>query len=111
MTNANVIVHSETCPMFRTLSRIGFWEATLEDEAAFRQALSTSSAHMASLQDDPDVAEAIALSNDAIQSVNARITDPLLCVTDGVIIAVITFACHSVYLHYSFCSLYRRGQF
>ena len=105
LTNATVVVHSETCPMFRTLSRIGFWEATLEDEAAFRQALSTLSAHMTSSQDDSDAAEAIALSNDAIQSANARITDPLLCISDGVIIAVMAFACHSVYLHYSFYSL------
>ena len=38
------------------------------------------------------------LSNDAIQSVNRRIADPVQCLSDGVIITIIAFACHSVCL-------------
>lgn len=37
------------------------------------------------------------LSNEAIQSVNRRIADPVQCLGDGVIIAIIAFACHSVW--------------
>ncbi|KAF4626853.1 hypothetical protein G7Y89_g11305 [Cudoniella acicularis] len=90
-------LHGNTCPMFNTLRKIGFFRAIL-DEAAFSQILSTSSSHMMSLR-DPEKAEnpeAIVLSSEAIRSINRRITDPVLGTSDGVIFAIISFACHAV---------------
>ena len=83
--------------MFKTLNRIGFFRTVLDD-AAFRQILSTASAHMTFLRQAPQSSEAIVLSNDAIQSVNRRIADPVQCLSDGVIITIIAFACHAVCL-------------
>jgi hypothetical protein len=88
-------VHGKTCPMFKTLSRIGFFRVVL-DEAAFRQILCTSSSHMTRLREGTENAEAVVLSTEAIRSINRRISDPELCISDGVIITILAFACHAV---------------
>jgi hypothetical protein len=89
------VVHGNTCPMFKTLNMIGFFKTVL-DEAAFRQILCTSSSHMAMFREGPQTAEAIVLSTEAIRSVNRRIADPVLCLSDGVISTILAFACHAV---------------
>jgi hypothetical protein len=81
--------------MFKTLNNIGFFKTVL-DEAAFRQLLCTSSAHMTRLRDETENPEAIVLSTQAIQSVNSRITDPMLAISDGVLVTILAFACHAV---------------
>ena len=88
-------VNGKSCPLFQTLSSIGFFRTVL-DEAAFRQVLCTSSSHMTRLRDGTESAEAIVLSTEAIRSINRRITDPILCISDGVIITILAFACHAV---------------
>ncbi|OBT53596.1 hypothetical protein VE04_06287 [Pseudogymnoascus sp. 24MN13] len=88
-------LHGDTCPMFKTLNNIGFFKTVL-DEAAFRQLLCTSSAHMTRLRDETENPEAIVLSTQAIQSVNSRITDPMLAISDGVLVTILAFACHAV---------------
>ncbi len=88
-------VRGETCPMFKTLSKIGFFR-TVQDEAAFRQILCTSSSHMMRFREGTENAEAIVLSTKAIRSINRRIADPVLGISDGVIVTILTFACHSV---------------
>ena len=102
LTDQSSAVHGKTCPMFKTLSKIGFFKIILDD-AAFRQVLCTSSAHMTMLRGGTENAEAIALSTKAIQSLNKRIADPVLAVSDGVIVTILAFACHAVsYPHPSF---------
>ena len=81
--------------MFKTLNRIGFFKTVLDD-AAFRQILCTASSHMTHLRHQPQSSEAIVLSSEAIRSINIRISDPVQCLSDGVIITIIAFACHSV---------------
>lgn len=81
--------------MFKTLNNIGFFKTVL-DEAAFRQLLCTSSAHMTRLRDGTENPEAIILSTQAIRSVNNRITDPVQAISDGVLITILAFACHAV---------------
>lgn len=92
-------VHDRWCPMFKTLNKIGFFKIILDD-AAFRQVLCTSSAHMTMLRGGAENAEAIALSNKAIQSLNKRIGDPVLAVSDGVMVTILAFACHAVIYPY-----------
>ncbi|KAI9766497.1 MAG: hypothetical protein M1840_006454 [Geoglossum simile] len=77
------------------MSKIGFFRA-VEDEAGFRQILCTSSSHIARLQDGTETADGIALSTKAIRSINRRLADPRLGVSDGVIITILAFACHAV---------------
>jgi hypothetical protein len=81
--------------MFKTMSKIGFFRTVL-DEAGFRQILCTSSSHMTRLREGTENAEAIALSTEAIRSVNSRLADPILGISDGVIISILAFACHAV---------------
>jgi hypothetical protein len=81
--------------MFKTMSRIGFFR-TVIDEAGFRQILCTSSSHMTRLRDGTENAEAIALSTEAIRSINRRLADPILGISDGVIISILAFTCHAV---------------
>lgn len=81
--------------MFKTLNNIGFFKTVL-DEAAFRQLLCTSSAHMTRLRDETEDPETIILSTQAIRSVNNRIADPVLAISDGVLVTIIAFACHAV---------------
>jgi hypothetical protein len=88
-------VHGDTCPMFKTMSKIGFFR-TVVDEAGFRQILCTSSSHMTKLREGTETTEAIALSTEAIRSVNRRLTDPTLSISDGVIITILAFTCHAV---------------
>ncbi|KFY94298.1 hypothetical protein V498_03933 [Pseudogymnoascus sp. VKM F-4517 (FW-2822)] len=88
-------LHGNTCPMFKTLNNIGFFKTVL-DEAAFRQLLCTSSAHMTRLRDETEDPETIILSTQAIRSVNNRIADPVLAISDGVLVTIIAFACHAV---------------
>lgn len=82
--------------MFKTLNNIGFFKTVL-DEAAFRQLLCTSSAHMTRLRDmTTDNPESIILSTQAIRSVSNRIADPVQGISDGVLITILAFACHAV---------------
>ena len=92
--------------MFKTLNRIGFLRTVLDD-AGFRQILCTSSAHMTRLREGTENAEAVALSTKAIQSLNRKITDPVMGISDGVIVTILAFACHAVshpYLRTSTCT-------
>lgn len=77
------------------MSKIGFFR-TVEDDAAFRQILCTSSSHMTRLREEAENAEAITLSTDAIRSINGRLHDPILGISDGVITTILAFACHAV---------------
>jgi hypothetical protein len=88
-------VHGDTCPMFKTMSKIGFFKSVV-DEAGFRQILCTSSSHMTRLREGTETAEAIALSTEAIRSINRRLNDPTLGISDGVIITILAFVCHAV---------------
>ncbi|KFX97610.1 hypothetical protein V490_02708 [Pseudogymnoascus sp. VKM F-3557] len=88
-------LHGNTCPMFKTLNNIGFFKTVL-DEAAFRQLLCTSSAHMTRLRDVTENPESIILSTQAIQSISSRIADPVQGISDGVLITILAFACHAV---------------
>ncbi|KFY34458.1 hypothetical protein V494_06754 [Pseudogymnoascus sp. VKM F-4513 (FW-928)] len=88
-------LHGNTCPMFKTLNNIGFFKTVL-DEAAFRQLLCTSSAHMTRLRDGTENQESIILSTQALRSVKNRITNPAMAISDGVLTAIIAFACHAV---------------
>jgi len=83
--------------MFSTLRKIGFFKA-IRDEAAFRQILCTSSSHITSLREPGKAVnpEAIVLSSKAIRSINKRIIDPVIGISDGVIFAILAFACHAV---------------
>jgi hypothetical protein len=81
--------------MFKTLNNIGFFKTVL-DEAAFRQLLCTSSAHMTRLRDVAENPESIILSTQAIQSISNRIADPVQGISDGVLITILAFACHAV---------------
>jgi len=51
---------------------------------------------MTKLREGTETTEAIALSTEAIRSVNRRLTDPTLSISDGVIITILAFACHAV---------------
>ncbi|KAH9222397.1 hypothetical protein DL95DRAFT_441524 [Leptodontidium sp. 2 PMI_412] len=89
-------LHGRDCSMFRTLSRIGFFQA-VRDETAFRQILYTSSAHMGSLRKSNELdLESISLSTTAIRSLSKLIADPVLCTDDAIIISILAFACHCV---------------
>lgn len=81
--------------MFQSLNKIGFF-STVVDEAGFRQILCTSSSHITRLRAGTENSEATALSSAAIRSIHRRLPDPILGVSDGVIITVLAFACHAV---------------
>jgi hypothetical protein len=81
--------------MFKTMSKIGFFR-TVVDEAGFRQILCTSSSHITKLRQGTETAEAVSLSTEAIRSINRRLTDPALGISDGVIISILAFAYHAV---------------
>ena len=83
--------------MFQTMSKIGFFKS-ITDPAGFLQILCTSVSHMTTLQHQPaaESPEAIALSTQAIQSVNSRLGDPVLHTSDGMVAAILTFCCHTV---------------
>lgn len=89
-------VMGDFCPMFKTMSKIGFFR-TMTDVAGFLQILCTSASHMMRLRtSNSSSEEAIVLSTQAIQSVNTRLADPVLSVSDGLIAAILAFCCHSV---------------
>jgi hypothetical protein len=88
-------VHGGYCPLFETLSSVGFFKS-IEDEAALRQVLCTSSMHQAKLRHGEESTEAIVLSNEALRSMTRRIADPALAISDGVLFAILAFACHAV---------------
>jgi len=93
------IVHGRACPMFKTLEKIGFFKVATDD-AAFRQILCTSSTHMARLREGAVTPESALLSMRAIRSLTRKIADPILSTSDGVIITVLAFACHTVSSHF-----------
>ncbi|KAH8803671.1 hypothetical protein F5884DRAFT_511447 [Xylogone sp. PMI_703] len=88
-------LHGDTCPMFKTMKKIGFFNI-VEDEAGFRQILCTSSSHMTQLRNRSDNPEAIRLSIQAIQSLNRMIPNPELGYSNATIVAILAFACHAV---------------
>jgi hypothetical protein len=88
-------VHGGFCPLFETLSSVGFFKS-IEDAAALRQVLCTSSMHQAKLRHGEESTEAIVLSNEALRSMTRRIADPALAISDGVLFAILAFACHAV---------------
>ncbi|RFU24393.1 hypothetical protein B7463_g11947, partial [Scytalidium lignicola] len=88
-------LHGGICPVFRTMSKIGFFNI-VADEAGFRQILCSSSAHMTQLRNGTDSPEAIVLSTQAIRSLNRRLAAPVSSLDDGIIAAILTFACHAV---------------
>jgi hypothetical protein len=94
-TNVFLEVHGGHCPMFETLSKIGFYK-TIEDDAALRQVLCTSSMHQTRLRNVEENTEAIILSHEALRSINKRIADPALATSDGVLFAILAFAAHAV---------------
>jgi short subunit fatty acids transporter len=79
------------------MSKIGFYRS-ITDPAGFLQILSTSVSHMTMLRHQPVVesSEAIALSTQAIESVNKRLSDPVFNISNGIIVAILTFCCHTV---------------
>jgi len=82
--------------MFKTLNQIGFFRHVL-DPAAFRQILCTSSSHMGQLRNTTEEkSEAIALSTEAIRSINTRLANPALANSDGILVSVLAFVCHTV---------------
>lgn len=93
----NTVVTGPFCPMFKTMSRIGFYRS-ITDPAGFLQILSTSVSHMTMLRHQPvaESPEAIALSTRALEYVNKRLGDPILNTSDGVVVAILTFCCHTV---------------
>jgi len=93
-------VRGDFCPMFQTMSKIGFFRS-ITDPAGFLQILCTSVSHMTTLQHQAvaNSPEAIALSTQAIQSVNKRLSDPVLYTSDGMVAAILTFCCHTVSDH------------
>jgi hypothetical protein len=78
------------------MNRIGFFRAVLLDEAAFYQVLCTSSLYMTRLRQRTEDGEAIILYTKAIRSIHKRITDPVLCTSDGVLVTVLTLVSHAV---------------
>jgi len=100
LTN-HATVRGDFCPMFQTMSKIGFFRS-ITDPAGFLQILCTSVSHITTLQHRAvaDSPEAIALSTQAIQSVNKRLGDPVLYTSDGIIAAILTFCCHTVSDHH-----------
>ena len=86
--------------MFQTMSKIGFFRS-ITDPAGFLQILCTSVSHMTTLQHQAvaESPEAMALSSQAIQSVNKRLNDPILYTSDGIVAAILTFCCHTVSDH------------
>ncbi|KAH8803031.1 hypothetical protein F5884DRAFT_804202 [Xylogone sp. PMI_703] len=89
-------LHGKMCAMMRTLESIGFLRIVVSDDAALHQLLYTVSSQRAALHHQISESEATALSDEALQSVNQRLADPSHNLSDGVIIAVITFAFHSI---------------
>lgn len=77
------------------MSKLGFFQI-IEDQAGFRQILSTSSCHEARLRNEAEPLEAVALSTAAIQSVSDRLTHPVLSTSDGIVITLIAITCHAV---------------
>lgn len=88
-------MHGDTCPVFKTLNTIGFFR-TVADEAGFRQILCTSSAHMTRLRNGTENSEAIAFATEAIRSINKRLSDAKIGISDGVIVTIVAFVCHAV---------------
>jgi hypothetical protein len=95
LTDVYPEVHGGFCPLFQTLSSVGFFKS-IKDEAALRQVLCTSSMHQAKLRHGEESTEAIVLSNEALRSMTRRIADPALATSDGVLFAILAFACHAV---------------
>jgi hypothetical protein len=68
----------------------------MQDPAGFRQILCSSAMHMSRLRGEAESTEAIDFSTHAIQSVNRRLMDPVIGISDGIIATVLAFACHAV---------------
>jgi hypothetical protein len=99
--NAKDLVNAMTCPMLSSLCKIGFFQTIQEDEGGFRQVLCTASEHQTKFMEMRDFTvpsnpESLALSIEAVRSINRRIADPVLGTSDGVIATIIAFACHTV---------------
>src|SRR3954464_8123112 len=69
----------------------------MQDPAGFSQILCSAAMHMSLLRGESPArcVEAINFSIPAIQSVNRRLQDPILGVSDGVINTILAFVCHA----------------
>ena len=92
-------VRGDFCPMFRTMSQLGFFQS-MTDPAGFRQILCTSASHMEVLRETPateaETMEALSFSTQAIQSVNSRLANSIENTSDGIVGTILAFCCHSV---------------
>ncbi|KAL3456529.1 hypothetical protein BJX64DRAFT_39777 [Aspergillus heterothallicus] len=86
-------MYDGSCPMFRTLSMIGFLDVVRET-IALSQLLSAASRHLGLLlgSDSPD---AYGYSIQATTSLQERLADPIACTSDEVISIVLAFACYA----------------
>ncbi|KAL2802746.1 hypothetical protein BJX63DRAFT_437566 [Aspergillus granulosus] len=86
-------MYDGTCPMFRTMSKIGFLDVVRET-IALSQLLSASSRHLGLMlgSESPD---AYGYSLQATSSLQQRLADPAACISDEVIAVVLAFACYA----------------
>jgi hypothetical protein len=94
-----LLVHDDRNGNFRPFRDCWFPIAML-DAAAFHQVLSNSALQLASLKAEgtQETVESMRYHTRAIESVQQRISDPVLGITDGIIVTIIAFACHDVCL-------------
>ncbi|KAL3494386.1 hypothetical protein BJX62DRAFT_234263 [Aspergillus germanicus] len=86
-------MYDGTCPMFRTMSKIGFLDV-IRQTIALSQMLSASSRHLGLLLGS-DSADSYGYSIQATNSLQARLADPAACTSDEVISVVLAFACYA----------------
>ncbi|KAL2796677.1 hypothetical protein BJX66DRAFT_335661 [Aspergillus keveii] len=86
-------MYDGTCPMFRTMSKIGFLDV-IRETIALSQMLSASSRHLGLLLGN-DSADSYGYSIQATNSLQARLADPAACTSDEVISVVLAFACYA----------------
>ncbi|KAL2827492.1 hypothetical protein BJY01DRAFT_255674 [Aspergillus pseudoustus] len=86
-------MYDGSCPMFRTMSKIGFLDVVRET-IALSQMLSASSRHLGLIlgSESPD---AYGYSIQATNSLQERLADPVACSSDEVISIVLAFACYA----------------
>jgi hypothetical protein len=80
--------------MFQTMKEVGFF-SIMTDPAGFHQILCSSAWHLAHQRGEENI-EHLSHASAAIQSVNLRLADPIIGVSDAMIAVVLAFACHAV---------------
>ncbi|KAL3441069.1 hypothetical protein BJX65DRAFT_14823 [Aspergillus insuetus] len=86
-------MYDGTCPMFRTMSKIGFLDV-IRETIALSQMLSASSRHLGLLLGS-DSTDSYGYSIQATNNLQARLTDPAACTSDEVVSVVLAFACYA----------------